>query len=102
MVQRGRKKIDWSINALLKKKSIFEYWNDRNKSIAYSKKLDLLFFETLERVSQFTQASIPTKSENIRAVLVRDYYLFFEITDLNIKVLEIWDTRQNPQNFPIE
>jgi hypothetical protein len=99
---RRRRKIDWTINAVLTKKSIFRYWNNRNKSTVYSKKLNQLFTSTLHTVETSPEASIATKKENIRAILVKDYYLIFEITELNIKVLDIWDTRQNPQNFPIK
>jgi hypothetical protein len=99
---RRRRKIDWTINAVLTKKSIFRYWNNRNKSTVYSQKLNQLFTATLRTVENSSEASITTKKENIRAILVRDYYLIFEITELNIKVLDIWDTRQNPQNFPIK
>ena len=101
MVFRTRKVI-WSINALITKKGIFFYWNNRNKSSIYSKKLNLLFNETLVRMSVSPEASIATNNENIRFVLIRDYYLIFEITELNITVLDIWDTRQNPENFPIQ
>ena len=34
--------------------------------------------------------------------LMNDYYLIYESSNSNIKVLDIWDNRQNPQNFPIE
>lgn len=102
MVQRRRRKIDWTINAVLAKKSIFRYWNNRNKSTLYSQKLNKLFIATLYNILNFPEASIATKKENIRAILVKDYYLIFEITELNIKVLDIWDTRQNPENFPIK
>lgn len=101
MVRRARK-IDWSINAVLNKKSIFLYWNNRNKSTLYSKKLNLLFTETLRRAENSPEASIAIKNENIRAILVKDYYLIFEITECNIKVLDVWDTRQNPQDFLIK
>lgn len=99
---RRRRKIDWTINTILTKKSIFHYWNNRNKSTVYSKKLNQLFTITLHTVENSPEASIATKKVNIRAILVKDYYLIFEITELNIKVLDIWDTRQNPQDFPIK
>jgi hypothetical protein len=101
MVQ-GRRKIIWTIIARTTRNSIFSYWNNRNKSNLYSKKLFVLFNETLERIAQFPQTSLATNSSNIRYVLVRDYYLIFEISELTINVLDIWDTRQNPQNFPIK
>lgn len=101
MVFRTRKVV-WTINALITKKSIFFYWNNRNKSTIFSKKLNFLFNETLVRMSVSPEASMATNNENIRFVLIRDYYLIFEITDININVLDIWDTRQNPENFPIQ
>ncbi|MFI0491466.1 type II toxin-antitoxin system RelE/ParE family toxin [Flavobacterium sp.] len=102
MVQRRRRKIGWTVNALLTKKNIFYYWNNRNKSTVYSQKLNQLFTATLHITENSPESSIATKKENIRAILVRDYYLIFEITELTIKVLDIWDTRQNPQNYPIK
>lgn len=102
MVQRRRRKIEWTINAKLTKRSIFYYWNNRNKSTLYSQKLNHLFTETLHSTENYPEASIALEKENIRAIFVRDYYLIFEITELNIKVLDIWDTRQNPQDFPIK
>lgn len=101
MVQ-GRRKIIWTIIAITTRNSIFSYWSNRNKSNLYSKKLFVLFNETLERIAQFPQTSSVTNSSNIRYVLVRDYYLIFEISEFTINVLDIWDTRQNPQNFPIK
>ena len=101
MVQ-GTRKIIWSVNAVEVKKNIFKYWNNRNKSTVYSKKLDRIFKETLTRMTSFSEGSITTSYKNIRMVLVRDYYIIFEITDKAITVLDIWDTRQNPENFPIE
>lgn len=101
MVQ-GRRKIIWTIIARTTRNSIFSYWNNRNKSNLYSKKLFVLFNETLERIARFPQTSLATNSSNIRYVLVRDYYLIFEISEFTINVLDIWDIRQNPQNFPIK
>lgn len=101
MVQ-GRRKIIWTIIARTTRNSIFSYWSNRNKSNLYSKKLFVLFNETLERIARFPQTSLATNSSNIRYVLVRDYYLIFEISEFTINVLDIWDTRQNPQNFPIK
>lgn len=100
MVQRRRKKIGWTVNALITKKNIFYYWNNRNKSTVYSQKLNQLFTKTLHTIENSPEASIAIKSGKIRAILVKDYYLIFEITPLTIFVLDIWDTRQNPQNFP--
>jgi hypothetical protein len=101
MVPRTRK-IIWSINALHAKKNLFEYWNHRNKSTLYSKKLNLLFYAKLSQVAQYPESSIGVDFENIRMALVSNYYIIFEVTSQYIKVLDIWDTRKNPINFPIK
>lgn len=98
---RGRRKIIWTIEALLTKKELFKYWNFRNKSTLYSIKLELIFKEKLKQVAQYPEASIVI-SDNLRMVLIRDYYLVFNFNQQTIIVLDIWDTRQNPDNFPIK
>jgi hypothetical protein len=98
---RRRRKIIWTIEALFTKKNLFSYWNFRNKSTFYTKKLEKLFKEKLNQVAQFPEASIEI-SNGLRMVLARDYYLIFEISPDKINVLDIWDTRQNPINFPIK
>jgi len=100
MVPRARK-IIWSVEALVTKKSLFEYWNHRNKSTLYSKKLNLLFNDKLLQIANYPEASIAVDYENIRMVLASNYYLIFEVSPEFIKVLDIWDTRKNPIYFPI-
>ena len=101
MVPRARK-IIWTPIARKTRNLIFIYWNTRNKSKVYSRKLNGSFTEAIERIAFYPEASISTNNENIRAILIKDYYLIFEITDFSITVLDLWDTRQNPQNFPIQ
>lgn len=98
---RGRRKIIWTIEALLTKKELFKYWNFRNKSTLYSEKLELIFKEKLKQVAQYPEDSIVI-SDNLRIVLIRDYYLVFNFNQETIIVLDIWDTRQNPDNFSIK
>jgi hypothetical protein len=98
---RRRRKVIWTVEALSTKKSLYKYWNLRNKSTLFSKKLELLFKEKTNQIAHFPESSLEI-SANLRIVLVRDYYLIFEFDDKIIKVLDIWDTRQNPENFPVK
>ena len=100
MVSRTRKIIITS-EAKQSRRSIFNYWIKRNKSISYSRKLNSLFNQKFLQIALFPEASIEI-SKNERMVLVRDYYLIFEFDDTMIKILDIWDTRQNPENFPLK
>ena len=102
MVRRTRK-IVWTRFALESRTSIFFYWNKRNKSTVYSKKLNQLFQESLQKITFFPESSI-IRQENhkIRLKVASHFEIIYSITDTHIFVLDIWDTRQNPQDFPIK
>src|SRR6478752_907860 len=102
MVQRARRQIVWSENAIQNRKDIFEYWKHRNKSSSYGKQLNTLFTAALRTVASLPDSANPTTLADVRMILVHDYYLIFQFTERIIIVLNVWDTRQNPQNFPIK
>ena len=41
-------KVIWTTLAISQRNKIFEYWNKRNKSILYSKRLNLLIYEKID------------------------------------------------------
>ncbi|MFV0378127.1 MAG: type II toxin-antitoxin system RelE/ParE family toxin [Mangrovibacterium sp.] len=92
------RQIIWTFQAQDYRKRIFEYWNVHNKSNLYSKKLNRLFKESLKLVCKRLLIGKRTNVFNVRAKIVRDYMIFYEITDEHIVVLTIWDSRQNPTN----
>ena len=93
------KQIIWSLQAQDDRKQILSYWNNRNQSTTYSKKLHQLFKEALTLVSQFSQIGRQTDEENVRIKLVKDYLIVYEDSSENIYVLKIWDGRRNPEKF---
>jgi toxin YoeB len=42
-----------------------------------------------------------TDEENVRVKIVRNYLIFYEITETKIIILTIWDNRRNPENLKI-
>jgi len=95
------RRIIWVIQAQKDRKEILGYWKERNKSVAYSKKLDKFFREALQLILKFPFIGKPTNKKNIRIKIVRSYFLIYEITAEDIVVLRIWDTRQNPKKIEI-
>lgn len=93
------KQIIWSLKAQNDRKEIFTYWNNRNKSKAYSKKLNELFKEAIKLISHFPQIGRPTEIENIRIKIARDYLIVYEGTSTQIHILTIWDGRRDPEKF---
>lgn len=49
------RQIIWSYNAQNDRKRIFEYWNGRNQSIVYSRKLNELFNSALLLVARLPE-----------------------------------------------
>ena len=95
-------RIVWSIDAQISRRSIFDYWNKRNKSRVYSNKLNVVFKEALSQVSFLHEIGKPTDLKNIRLKITSHFELIYEVSETQITVLDIWDSRQNPQNFPIQ
>jgi addiction module RelE/StbE family toxin len=95
------RRIVWTIEARNSRKKIFEYWNQRNKSKFYSKKLNLLFKESLQLASTFPDSGIPTQFKDIKLTIVSHFEIIYKVTQSEIVVLDIWDSRQNPQHFPL-
>ena len=93
------KRLIWSSIALDQKKEIFEYWNERNHSKAYSRKLNRLFNEAVEMLTVHSQLGKPTNYPNVRLKFVRDYWIVYQTLPNIIKVLLIWDARRNPDRF---
>lgn len=95
------RRLVWSIEARNSRKNIFNYWNNRNKSKVYSNKLNQLINSNLAMVLKFPEFGNSTKNELIKFVIISHFeVIYITTTTTEIVVLDIWDTRQNPQNSP--
>ena len=89
------RKVIWTQTAQLERIEILEYWIKRNKSNLYSKKLNKLFISALKDVSRNPFIGRKTDIENVRAKIVRDYLIFYLISDDSVYVLSVWDSRRD-------
>jgi len=90
------KKIIWSSKAQNDRKEILLYWNQRNKSTSYSRKLNQLFIDAAISISKFPKVGRPTGYKDTRVKIVRDYLMVYKEYESNISIIAIWDGRQNP------
>lgn len=95
------RKIVWSRRAQTDRKSIFKYWNNRNKSNIYSKKLNRLLISAIEFVSSHPHTGRITDREPIRIKFVSHFAIIYEASDTKLEVLTIFDTRQNPDKLDL-
>ena len=93
------RKIVWSKKANSDRKSIYKYWNKRNRSTVYSKKLNKLFISAAEFVAINPHTGRTTSKENIHIKFVSHYAIIYEAIDSELRVHAVFDTRQNPQKM---
>ena len=93
------KQIIWSRLAHEDKKSIIGYWINRDKSAAYSKRLNDVFENTAELVAKHPKIGKKTDIPDVRIKTVLYYAFTYKITGVKIEILTIWDSRQDPQKL---
>jgi addiction module RelE/StbE family toxin len=93
------KQVIWSDRAIDDLLKIFEYWNYRNKSTSYSKKLNELFTKAIALIANYSSIGRPSQIENIRIKIVKDYLIIYEDTPELIIILTIWDSRRNLEDL---
>lgn len=91
----AKRKIVWINSAKLELKEILIYWKKKTKSKAYSKKLSILITEAINLLCQHPKIGRTTTDENTRISIVRNYLIFYEVTETELIILSIWDARRD-------
>jgi plasmid stabilization system protein ParE len=98
----AKRKIVWSYNAQKKLYEILEFYNERNKSTSYSKKLYSSFQKELKLLLKYPNLGIKTDLDGIRGLIVGAYILYYEDKGDLIIIHSIWDSRQDPNKLLIK
>jgi len=91
----AKRKIVWINSAKLELKEILIYWTKKTKSKTYSIKLSILISEAVNLLSQHPKIGRTTNDENTRISIVRNYLIFYEVTETQLIILSIWDARRD-------
>jgi plasmid stabilization system protein ParE len=91
-------KIDWSIEARMDLIDILEYYNKRNKSSLYSKKLNSKINKSTKLISKNPLIGLQSEIESVRALITGDYQIIYELSDNLILITMIWDCRRDPED----
>lgn len=89
------RKIIWTKEANSERKDILEFWINHNKSKTYSLKLNKLFILAVKQLAENPMIGRETDFKNTRVKIVRNYLLFYEFNDTEIKILSVWDGRRD-------
>ncbi|EDM43381.1 hypothetical protein SCB49_01462 [unidentified eubacterium SCB49] len=94
------KQIIWSRRAQADRLDILNYWNQRNKSKTFSKKLNELFKEAVKLIAEYPEIGKLTDDKNARIKIVSDYFIIYELDEeYRLYILTIWDSRQKPEKL---
>ena len=92
-------KLLWTETAIRKRNYIFEYWNDRNKSTAYSRILNSKIKERTELLKTNPKMGKGTEHGNTRAISLGHYSILYKKLELKILITGFWDNRQDPEKL---
>ncbi len=93
------KRLKWTEFSKSQRKDILEYWNNRNKSKEYSRKLNKLFDKIALMILEHPEIGVKISSSECRGRLIKDYYIIYINSEKSIEILSIFDTRQNPEKL---
>ena len=89
-------KIKWTQEAKNQFKEILDYWETRNDSTIYSRKLIKLFDKAVKRLASYPEMGRKTDNHRIRLKIIRDYFLYYSLDESEIVILGIFDMRRDP------
>jgi toxin YoeB len=95
----AKRNIVWTRTADIQLVGILEYWVKRNKSSNFSKKLLRLVTERTLQISgtPFTYKS--TDFKDVRVASLRNFSIYYKVTDTQILITAFWDNRQDPKKL---
>lgn len=95
----AKKRIVWSKEARLDFKATLEFYNERNRSSTYSRKLANEIFNIIEKLQTNIFLGLKTSDPQVRVLHKGTFSIFYELKEEEIVVLMIWDSSRNPDEL---
>lgn len=95
----AQKKIIWTETAARQRRSILEYWLQRNQSPTYSLKLLRLSNEKVNLIAENPLIYKTAEFPDTHVAAMGHFSLFYKITDNAIVITAFWDNRQDPKEL---
>lgn len=89
-------KVFWTSIARSQRDSVFAYWNERNKSTAYSKALNLIIRRRTDLIRTYPEIGKLTIFKETRALAIGHYSILYQIKRPQIIITAFWDNRDDP------
>jgi toxin YoeB len=92
-------KVFWTETAIKQRNLIFEYWNNRNQSTAYSRKLRSKINDRIETLKNHPKAGKKTNFRDVRVSVLGHFSLLYNSDKSKITIVAFWDNRQDPKKL---
>lgn len=96
MVKRN---VIWTRTADIQFVGVLEYWIKRNQSKTYSQKLVKLVTERTVQIAQQPFIYKKTDFKDIRVASLRNFSIYYKISEREIIITAFWDNRQDPKKL---
>ena len=90
--------IVWTPDAKLQLNEILKYWEQRNDSLLYSKKLYKIIKNALIVLSKYPESGKISENKKVKIKIIKGYYLFYSFNKEKLSVIGFCDRRRDP-NF---
>lgn len=90
-------RIIWTNTAVNQRRKILNYWNKRNKSKTYSRKLVSEITQRTKFLADNPEIYVKTSFPDIRTTTLGHYSIFYKITPKELIIIAFWDNRRNPK-----
>lgn len=84
-------KIIWSNIAITQRNKVFEYWNNRNRSNTYSKKINKSIYEKLNILKSNPLLEKFGDIKPFRILHLGNYSLVYKYSEFVIYIISFWD-----------
>jgi hypothetical protein len=89
----------WTATAVRQRNMVFDYWNNRNKSNIYSKKLLRQSNERINLLKSNPYLGKKTDFLTTRILSLGHYSILYRVINSKIVITGFWDNRQDPEKL---
>jgi plasmid stabilization system protein ParE len=95
------KKIEifWAATAVKQRNQVLDYWDERNKSKTYSKKLVIKIHDRIKLLKTNPKLGKKTDFMNTRIISLGHYSILYREVSSKIVITGFWDNRQDPEKL---
>lgn len=92
-------KVVWSVVASQQKNNAYNYWNKRNGSKDYSRKLSVAIRNRVNEIRRDPQSYKKSDYGDFHIAILWNYCIYYKIINQTILISAFWNARQNPEEL---